>query len=253
MTGKVKVTQSCLTLCDPMDCSVPGSSVRGILQAGGLAWVATAVSRGSSRPRDQTRVALQADSLPSALLTISYLLQKYQTLHPRSFRTVGWIPGYWVLTATLWEARSRSAPAPPRPVLPSWCSSWSWGPSPCARSWWPRRPGRASWWSTGSGSARPPGTPADDTRTAASGSGTRTPGHTGSRRPACSCSGESPTGPPPGSAPFLSLCWPGDKITSGREESEQDARDTQGRLAPPLPVGSPWERLFILVKISRVE
>ena len=36
----VKSLQSCLTLCDPMDCSLPGSSVRGILQAGILEWVA---------------------------------------------------------------------------------------------------------------------------------------------------------------------------------------------------------------------
>ena len=38
--GQVLVTQSCLTLCDPMDCSPPGSSVRGILQARTLEWVA---------------------------------------------------------------------------------------------------------------------------------------------------------------------------------------------------------------------
>ena len=41
-------------LCDPMDCSVPGSSVHGILQARILEWVAISSSRGSSRPRDQT-------------------------------------------------------------------------------------------------------------------------------------------------------------------------------------------------------
>ena len=43
--------QSCLTLWDPMDCSLPGSSVYGILQAGILEWVATSFSRRSSRPR----------------------------------------------------------------------------------------------------------------------------------------------------------------------------------------------------------
>ena len=43
---KVKVTQSCLTLCDPMDCSPPVSSVRGILQARTLEWVAISFSRG---------------------------------------------------------------------------------------------------------------------------------------------------------------------------------------------------------------
>ena len=47
--GEVLVTQSCPTLCDPMDCSPPGSSVRGILQARILEWVAI-FSRGSSDP-----------------------------------------------------------------------------------------------------------------------------------------------------------------------------------------------------------
>ena len=51
------VTQSCLTLWDPMDCSPPGSSVHGILQAGILEWVAISSSRGSSQPRDQIHVS----------------------------------------------------------------------------------------------------------------------------------------------------------------------------------------------------
>ena len=47
-----EVTQLCLTLCDPVDCSPPGSSVHGILQARILEWVAISLSRGSSRPSD---------------------------------------------------------------------------------------------------------------------------------------------------------------------------------------------------------
>ena len=43
-----EVTQSCLTLCDPMDCSLPGSSVHGIFQAIVLKWIAISFSRGSS-------------------------------------------------------------------------------------------------------------------------------------------------------------------------------------------------------------
>ena len=43
-----KSLQSCLTLCDPMDCSLPGFSAHGILQAVILEWVATSPSRGSS-------------------------------------------------------------------------------------------------------------------------------------------------------------------------------------------------------------
>ena len=53
-----EVAQSCPTLCDPMDCSLPGSSLHGILQARVLEWVAISFSRGSSRPRDRTRVSL---------------------------------------------------------------------------------------------------------------------------------------------------------------------------------------------------
>ena len=46
-----------LTLCDPMDCSPPGSSVHGVLQARILEWVAISLFRGSSQPRNRTRVS----------------------------------------------------------------------------------------------------------------------------------------------------------------------------------------------------
>ena len=49
-----EVTQSCLTLSDSMDCSLPGSSIHGIFQARVLEWGAIAFSRGSSQPRDRT-------------------------------------------------------------------------------------------------------------------------------------------------------------------------------------------------------
>ena len=49
--------QSCPTLCDPMDCSPPGSSAHGILQARILEWVAMPTSRESSRPRDGTGIS----------------------------------------------------------------------------------------------------------------------------------------------------------------------------------------------------
>ena len=51
------VAQTCPTLCNPMDCSLPGSSVQGVLQARILEWVAIPSSRGSSQPRDQTHVS----------------------------------------------------------------------------------------------------------------------------------------------------------------------------------------------------
>ena len=55
---RVKSLQLCPTLCDPMDCSPPGSSVQRILQAGILKWVVLSFSRGSSQPRDRTHVSM---------------------------------------------------------------------------------------------------------------------------------------------------------------------------------------------------
>ena len=55
-----EVAQSCLTLCDPMDCSLPHSSIHGIFQARVLEWIAISFSRGPSRPRDQIEVSCVA-------------------------------------------------------------------------------------------------------------------------------------------------------------------------------------------------
>ena len=57
---KALVAQPCPALCDPVDCSPPGSSVHGILQARLWQWVAISSSRGSSQPRDQTQVSCNA-------------------------------------------------------------------------------------------------------------------------------------------------------------------------------------------------
>ena len=58
--------QSCPTFCEPMDCTPPGSSVHGILQARMLEWVAISFSRGSSLPRDLLYLLhWQAGSLPT--------------------------------------------------------------------------------------------------------------------------------------------------------------------------------------------
>ena len=61
--------QSCLTLCDPVDHSLLGSSIHGIVQAGILEWVAVPFSRVSTQPRDHTCVSYlylhwQVRSLP---------------------------------------------------------------------------------------------------------------------------------------------------------------------------------------------
>ena len=75
---EVLVAQSCLTLCDLMECSPPGSSVHVILQARILEWVAIPFSRGSSNPGIEPKSpALQADSLISFLYLLAYKLGLY--------------------------------------------------------------------------------------------------------------------------------------------------------------------------------
>ena len=61
--SEVKVSQSCPTLCDLMDYSLPASSVSGILQTSILEWVIVLFSRGSSQPRDWTQVSCIAGRL----------------------------------------------------------------------------------------------------------------------------------------------------------------------------------------------
>ena len=69
---KSLVTESCLTLCSPADCSPPGSSIHGILQARILECVAIPVSREASQPKDQTCISCfqhwQAGTLPQSHL-----------------------------------------------------------------------------------------------------------------------------------------------------------------------------------------
>ena len=52
--------QSCLTLCDPMECSLPDCSVHGILQARIPEWAAMHSFRGSSQPKDQTHISCRS-------------------------------------------------------------------------------------------------------------------------------------------------------------------------------------------------
>ena len=74
----VLVTPSCLTLCDPMDCSLPGSSVHGILRVSILEWVAIAFSGGSSRPRDWASISCVA----GRFFTIWFVLCHFQKWFP---------------------------------------------------------------------------------------------------------------------------------------------------------------------------
>ena len=78
---KVLVTQSSPTLCNPMDCSLPGSSVHGILQARILEWVTIPFSRGSSQPRDHTCISWVSCIGRGILLPLHHLgSQSFQRL-----------------------------------------------------------------------------------------------------------------------------------------------------------------------------
>ena len=78
-TVKVSGAQSCLTLCDPMNCSPPGSSVQRISQARILEWVAISFSRGSSWTRDQTQVSFMAGWFFTVWATILFILRLERT------------------------------------------------------------------------------------------------------------------------------------------------------------------------------
>ena len=70
------VAQSCLTLCNPIDWSLPGSSIHGIFQVRILEWAAISSPKGSSPPRDWTHVSWICICLADSLL-LSYLWSPY--------------------------------------------------------------------------------------------------------------------------------------------------------------------------------
>ena len=83
-----EVAQSWLTLCDPVDCSLPGSSIHGILQARVLEWVTISFSRGSSWPRGRTqvsRIAGRCFTLWATKKARGAIKQKCDSEHPSLF------------------------------------------------------------------------------------------------------------------------------------------------------------------------
>ena len=90
------VIKSCPTFCDPMDCSLPGSSVRGIFQVRTLEWVAISSTKGSSQPRDLTWVSSIAR----------------QILH----HWTTWEASHWVAVLIKWDFMCK---------VPIQCMSWS--------------------------------------------------------------------------------------------------------------------------------
>ena len=106
-----KLLQSCLTLCDPMDCSPPGSSVHGILQARILEWVAMLFFRGATWPRDRTHLSYvylhrQASSLPLSppgkpFILLTWLLSQCHTFHICSYSRTLFLVAISVLISVL--------------------------------------------------------------------------------------------------------------------------------------------------------
>ena len=78
----------CLTLCDPLNCSSPGSSIHGIFQARVLEWVAISFFRRSSRPRDRTQVSHIAGRCFNFCATREALKYKNTVSQKTSYRDI---------------------------------------------------------------------------------------------------------------------------------------------------------------------
>ena len=108
-----EVTQSCLTLCDPVDCDLLGFSVHGILEARILEWIAISFPRGSSQPRDQTQVSRiggRRFNLWATRETSIRVFSNESTLHMR------W-PKYWSFSFSI-------SPSEEHPGLISFRMNW---------------------------------------------------------------------------------------------------------------------------------
>ena len=90
-----EVAQSCPTLCNPMDCNVPGSSIHGIFQARMLEWVAISFSRGSSRPREQSWVSRTTGRLFTVWATRKAIGQYQILLHSPSIQWAFSCTSFW--------------------------------------------------------------------------------------------------------------------------------------------------------------
>ena len=97
----VLVTQSCPTLCNPMDCSLPYSSIHGVFQARVLEWVAISFSRGSSQPRDQTwvsRIVVRCFTIwATREVTLFQSRSKYKMIPRIKFKP------YHVISGSTWQ------------------------------------------------------------------------------------------------------------------------------------------------------
>ena len=98
-------SQSYITLCDPMDCSPPGSSVHGIFQARILEWVAISSSREPFPPRDQTCIT-SASCIAGRFFIAeplgkpqNMLMQKLNNMHPAALKWLGLLRYFHYITS----------------------------------------------------------------------------------------------------------------------------------------------------------
>ena len=107
------VAQSC-PICDPMDCSPPGSSVPGILQANILEWVAIPFSRGSSWPRDRNQVFCFAGRFFASESHSNFMLYLKANFSPGNwmgndlFKVQAFRPAEHVQVLIFWDANAVS-------------------------------------------------------------------------------------------------------------------------------------------------
>ena len=123
--------QFCLTLCDPMDCSLPGSSALGVSQARILEWVAMPSSRRSSPPRDRIRLLslLHCRQLLYSLSHLGSCIQLYQYLFARMTVSNRRDHEY---TLTMWGGFKEDMV---RLLPPLSCALLSWFPKTLALTW----------------------------------------------------------------------------------------------------------------------
>ena len=116
----VLITQSCLTLCDLVDCSLPGSSVQGILQVRILEWVTIPFSRGSSWPRDWTRVSCIAGGFFTVWATRKLYFPLPISKSSPSSRTHIEPPSSWSPPDTSFPVDPSLHPRALKPGMPIW-------------------------------------------------------------------------------------------------------------------------------------
>ena len=145
------VAQLCPTLCNPMTCSPPGSSVHGISQARILEWVAISFSRGSSPPRDRTHVSyIGRQILYHHSSVIAWRIP--WSGEPGGLQSMGLqrIGHNWVSThthtASAWPSKNLDTKGMNKPQYKPWTPSLRWasltGSTPCVMShmWCHRSP-----------------------------------------------------------------------------------------------------------------